>query len=189
MKKNLWIIIILLIINLIILGSLLFYIFSKNKDNKSDSMITTPGEIASFELNDKIYPENYMVFEKFIKNSKINKSDVYSAIYSIVKNLPEIYDNQKNINQYYSKKLNVINKQMKINNVDDYKSLVENLKKKYSKDTKYVTVKFLTESFRGTNGINCEFVVVLDNKKELKFKFVADSYNTTSFKIIPIAEE
>ena len=72
MKKYFYIIMTALIICLAtLIVVLLIYVNNKNKVQPDDVMITSPGEALSFELNYKIFPQDYLVFEQKTKSLKI----------------------------------------------------------------------------------------------------------------------
>ena len=70
MKKCFYIVTVLMIINLLLIIYLIIYNSKLIENNEEpNEMITVPGEDLSFELNNKIFPKNYLDFERLSNNT------------------------------------------------------------------------------------------------------------------------
>lgn len=190
-KKIMIIIILLLIVNVIMLVALLNF---KSSDPE-DEMISTPGEQYSFELNGKIFPENYNEFELLASEANIDEDQIYETIYNIVKGIPNLNDdlseNESVINNYYKSNEEYINNTLGIKNSENFVKLIKLVKKIYSSDVNYTNVKLLTDdTFNHVEGkITCEFEIIYSNNKKITFQIIIKTNTGTTFEFIPKMEE
>lgn len=196
MKKCFYIVTVLMIINLLLIIYLIIYNSKLIENNEEpNEMITVPGEDLSFELNNKIFPKNYLDFERLSNNTKVDKDEIYKALYVIIKNASTVYldtvqMSAQEINEYYQNNKDQVVNKMGIFSEEDFIKIVSLLKNVYVGDNVYYrNIEILTETFNRDNGITCEFDIEFNNNKIIKLKLVIDNYNSETFKFIPIMEE
>ena len=189
MKKYFYIIIasiIILLVTLIIV--LLVY---NNKISNNNTVVngtgTVPGENMSFELNGKIFPEDYSEFQQKTKNKKIDYHRVYELIYNLVRGGEQLKKDtasmsEDDLKKYFNKNTELCYEKG-IRTETDFVKIVNLLRLVYSGNGEvfYNNVKIIVDSNREntyeidiqyTNGkiIRLNFVIV--NASKLEYKFV-----------------
>ena len=186
MKKSFYIIIAALIICLLsLIIVLLVYINSNKKSTSNEEFITVPGKQLSFELNNKIFPQDYLEFQQKTKNLQLNYDDIYKAIYKFAKEGNRIYKYtvdlpDADLKKYYSN--NLVELKLKgIQSADDFVKIVPSIREVFSgKDVYYsnVVIKVNDEAKK-----DYEIVIEYNNDKFITLGLVIDTTAKT-FKFV-----
>ena len=190
MKKYFYIIIASLIILLLLLIIVLL-IYNNNinkKNSESDIIITTPGETISFELNGKIFPENYLDFQEKTKNKKIDYYKVYELIYNLVKGGEQLKKDTASMSEAELKKY--FNNNIKlcyakgIRTEKDFVQIVNMLRKVYSEgEVFYNNVKIISDANKeNTHEIDIQYT----NGKTIRLNFIIVNATKSEYKFIPV---
>lgn len=189
MKKYFYIIMTALIICLAtLIVVLIIYVNNKNKVQPDDVMITSPGESLSFELNYKIFPQDYLIFEQKTKSLKINHDEIYKSIYRFVKNGEQLKNdtlkmNTQQLKDYYNYNYKTLHLRG-IRTEDDFVKTISLLRTIYSGDgVFYRNVKMITSDKKQNS---YEIDIEYNNDKTIKFNLVIENAEKSIFKFVPI---
>lgn len=190
MKKIRIIIIIAILINIAIITYLLY----KATNKKVVDYETGPKYITT-EEESKIYPEYlYQFVCKY--SGKTDLEVLYMKLYEMIHYLDTLGANTSSmenteIEQYYSNHNKEVAEKTGIDNLRDFKNLV-NFSKKYRDTGGYTTVKLQPETINLNNDYTTvNMIVELSNNKNLKFKiFIGNTEKLKGIiKFIPLVEE
>ncbi|MBR2786731.1 MAG: hypothetical protein IKD76_04480 [Clostridia bacterium] len=191
MKKYFYIICAILIILLSILFILLFNLKKqKNEEVKEEeTAITVKGKDVSFELNGKIFPENYLNFQNDTRDLEIEYKQIYTELYKLVKNSEKLNSDTKKlsdgeIKKYYTQNKTEI-KEMGILSETDFNNLIKLLKNIYiGNDIYYRNVEMLKK-----DNAKYEIFIEYNNDKVIRLKLSNLEADTNVYGFIPVIEE
>ena len=192
MKKYFYLIMTLLIICLsILIVLLLVYVNNKSKVKPDEGMISSPGENLSFELNNKIFPQDYLTFESKTKNLKIDHDEIYKSLYRFVRNAEQLKNDtsklsEKELKEYYNYNYKTMHLRG-IRSEDDFVKIINSLRKIYSdSEVYYRNVKIIVNDKKENS---YEIDIEYNNNKTIKLNLVIENAEKSIFKFVPIVEE
>ena len=192
MKKYFYLIMTLLIICLsILIVLLLVYVNNKSKVKPDEGMISSPGENLSFELNNKIFPQDYLTFESKTKNLKIDHDEIYKSLYRFVRNAEQLKNDTSKLSEKELKEnYNYNYKTMHLRGIrseDDFVKIINSLRKIYSdSEVYYRNVKIIVNDKKENS---YEIDIEYNNNKTIKLNLVIENAEESIFKFVPIVEE
>ncbi len=190
MKKYFYIICALLIVFLSILFIILVNVKkTDNKETESETAISVKGEDLSFELNDKIFPQNYLRFQNDTNSADIDYKAIYKALYKLVRGAEKINNDTSNLNDneidaYYTKNTSIIN-EMGIVSESDFNNLVKILGSVYSgNEVFYRNVKLERNETEGKYEVYIEY----NNDKVVRLKMNNLGVENETVSFIPVIQ-
>lgn len=192
MKDVKKIIYVLIILNIILMITLIFW--SKIKTNDSQLEITKLVP-ATVEDARKIYPEGSFKFT-YLYDGEINLDNFYGGIYKFVNYIKNIYKDiielsDEQIGSYYYMNKEVIFQSTGISKLEDYQILVNQIKKCNVEDN-YTTIKMIEDTYTSTNqSCEIEIDIIYGNGKSVRVKaYFSKFYSDDKYvRFLPIEEE